>query len=194
MTGRTARSYLRPLGVASAALLATSVHGAEPSTLTGEAIGVGPVRLNTLATAPIAIVLVDRTQADAATPVGVALNAVMVAHGGNRVSALDLSGLWRVTRPPARLLMAEVRDRAIETIAQGYAARGQPVPDNMGTERAWLVADWEGTWKAALAPECAGLAVAILDEGLRPYRVLCEPTVDQATAAFRAVLDVKRPN
>jgi hypothetical protein len=151
---------------------------------------VGPVRLDALATAPIAIVLVDRTQTDAAKPIGVALNVVMVAHGGNRVSALDLSDLWRVTRPPVRFLMAEVRDEAIQAITQDYAAHGKLVPDNMSTERAWLVADWEGTWKPTLAPNCTGLAVAILDTGLRPYRVLCEPTVDQATAAFRAVLGV----
>ncbi len=181
-----ARPYLWPLMGAST--LAGAPPSAGPGALTGEAIGVGEVRLSTLDDAPVAVVLCDRSQSEAAAPVGDALNEVLVVHGGNRVSAVDLSDLWAVARAPARVVLRKVVDDAVVKITAGYAAQGRPVPANLATERAWLVADWEGTWKPALARNCAGLAVAFLDRGLHPVEVLCDPTAAAAADRYRALL------
>jgi hypothetical protein len=159
--------------------------------LRGEVPGIGEVKLSWLYGQPLSVVLLERGQADAATPVGNALNSVMVAQGGRRVSVLALQEVPAATRPVARRLIGVYRDRVLEKVRAEYTSAGKTAPLDLD-RTAWLVADWTGAWKPLLAPECAGLAVAYLDAGLRRVDVHCDPTPEQAAARSEALLRTGR--
>ena len=159
--------------------------------LRGDVPGLGEVRLGWLYGQPLSVVLLERGQAEAATPVGNALNSVMVAQGGRRVSVLSLQEVPAATRPVARRLVGAYRDRVLVKVRAEYASAGKAAPVDLD-RTAWLVADWTGAWKPLLAPECSGLAVAYLDARLQRVDVHCDPTASQAAARFGELLRTGR--
>jgi hypothetical protein len=188
--------YLHPLLRATALLAATlGVARAEGGPAgEAEAIGHRAVRWAELAGAPAAVVLTVPAAADATTPVGDALNHVMVALGGKRASIVDLRA---VRAPPAAVQVAlgRVVDRARADIGRTAAAQGRPVPPDLRT-RAWLVADWDGVWVAALQdPACtAWPQVIVFDAAQRPLTRLCAPDPSTAARAFAAALKAAAPD
>jgi hypothetical protein len=159
--------------------------------LRGEVPGVGEVQLGWLFGQPFSVVLLRRDEAAAATPVGDALNRVMVEHGGRRVSVLALPEVPAATRPVARRLVGAYRSRVLAEVRGQYAALGRSPPADL-ERTAWLVADWDGSWQARLAPECPGLAVAFFDAKLRRVDLHCAPSAAAAAARFAALVQTGR--
>lgn len=182
--------YLHPSRRATTLFLLAfgGAAAAAAPTTEAEAIGHRGVRWAELAGAPAAVVLTVPDAAERTTPVGDALNHVMVALGGKRASIVDLRS---VRAPPAaaRLALARVVERARADIARTAAAQGRAVPDGLRS-RAWLIADWDGTWSAALRdPSCAAFPqVIIYDAAQRPLTRLCAPDPSTAARAFAAAL------
>jgi len=156
--------------------------------LQGEASGRGDFVLGELTGRPTAILMFDRASSDAAYDPGDALNRVMVAKGGNRISLVDLAGLWHPLRPIARAVLKDKVETIGAELHASYRAHGQSPPSDLH-ERALLVMDWEGTWRPMLAPTCPGMALIILDAQGSVVERLCSPTARGAARLFRKHLD-----